>query len=155
MGLAAVVSFEKFQQERSQADRRIKMHQALDQWLDDIENQMKVPKPKLVQITEAVFQGRQNLTQTITQGLIESRYQQEQEREFYQCPECRKVLTARETPARRVETMVGEISLKRPYFYCVSCQKGCYPLDDALDLSSRRKQDDLQQAVVKLTKEVP
>jgi hypothetical protein len=155
MGLAAVVSLEQFQQERSQADLRTKMHQALDRWLDDIEKDMKEPQPKLEQITEAVFQSRQNLTATITQGLIDSRYQQEQEREFYHCPECRKVLTARDTPARTVETMVGEINLKRPYFYCLSCQKGCYPLDEALDVSSRRKQADLQQAVVKLTKEVP
>ena len=155
MGLAAVVSLEKFQQGRLQTDLRIKMHQALDRWLDDLENEMKEPQPKLEQITQAVFQARQNLTQTITQGLIECRYQEEQEREFYQCLECRKVLTARDRPARTVETMVGQINLKRPYFYCVSCQQGFYPLDDALDLSSRRKQADLQQAIVKLTKEVP
>ena len=37
---------------------------------------------------------------------------------------------------RTVETMIGEIKLKRPYFWCESCKKGFYPLDEVLDLSN-------------------
>jgi len=37
---------------------------------------------------------------------------------------------------RTVETMIGEIKLKRPYFWRESCKKGFYPLDEVLDLSN-------------------
>lgn len=155
MGLAAVVSLHEFQELKRGAGLRAQLHDALDQWLDQVEAEMKESKPTLQQVTQAVFNRRQELTAAVTEGLIESRFAAQQEQEFHPCPECGRVLRARETPARRVETMVGTISVQRPYFYCVDCHRGSYPLDEALALSARRKQPDLQQAVVKLTKEVP
>ena len=56
---------------------------------------------------------------------------------------------------RRVETMVGRLSLRRPYFYCVGCERGYYPLDEALKLSERTKQWDMQKAGAKLAAEMP
>jgi hypothetical protein len=50
---------------------------------------------------------------------------------------------------------MGAIRLQRPYFYCERCQRGRTPLDVVLGLTERRKQPDVQQAVVKLIKEVP
>lgn len=54
-----------------------------------------------------------------------------------------------------VETLVEAIRLSRPYFYCVPCHRGIYPLDEALELAERRKQPAVQKAAAKLTKEVP
>ena len=54
-----------------------------------------------------------------------------------------------------MHTLVGEVSLARPYFYCPQCQQGFTPLDDALQLSERRTQWDLQQAAARLAAEVP
>jgi hypothetical protein len=54
-----------------------------------------------------------------------------------------------------VETLVGDVSLERPYFYCLGCKQGFYPLDQALELSERRKQWDIQEAGVRLAAEVP
>ena len=45
--------------------------------------------------------------------------------------------------------------LERPYFYCVSCEHGFYPLDEALGLSGHRTQWDVQNAGVKLALEMP
>ena len=42
--------------------------------------------------------------------------------------------------------MIGEITLRRPYFYCENCKKGFHPLDDALILSDTVKQWDMQEA---------
>jgi hypothetical protein len=71
------------------------------------------------------------------------------------CPHCQHLLLARPAPPRTVHTMVGEVSLSRPYFYCTDCQQGFSPLDDALQLSERRTQWDLQQAAARLAAEVP
>ena len=51
--------------------------------------------------------------------------------------------------------MSGDIDLKRPYFYCRTCQLGTYPLDDVLDLSPGQIQPDVQQAAADLAIEVP
>jgi hypothetical protein len=71
------------------------------------------------------------------------------------CPQCVQVLSARGPQERTVETLVGAIRLRRPYFYCERCQHGMAPLDELLQVTARRKQPDVQQAAIKLTKEVP
>jgi hypothetical protein len=88
MGMAAVVSLERYQTGKWQEGLRAQMHQALDNWLDEIESEMKTPKPTLEEITKAVFQDREKLTKVITEGLIETRYKKEQELDNYSCPEC-------------------------------------------------------------------
>ncbi len=50
---------------------------------------------------------------------------------------------------------MGEVSLERPYFYCLECKQGFYPLDEALELAERRKQWDIQEAGARLAAEVP
>lgn len=79
----------------------------------------------------------------------------EQQQETAHCSPCRQPLRARKNAERVVETRVGPISLSRPYFYCGTCRKGFSPLDEALDVAPRRKQLDLQRAMVRVTKEVP
>jgi hypothetical protein len=51
--------------------------------------------------------------------------------------------------------MLGDIKLERPYFYCRSCHRGRYPLDDALGLQTGRLQRDVQQAAADLAIELP
>jgi hypothetical protein len=51
--------------------------------------------------------------------------------------------------------MVGKVKLKRPYFWCKNCSEGFYPLDEALNLSGRKKQWDMQKAATRLAAEVP
>jgi hypothetical protein len=54
-----------------------------------------------------------------------------------------------------VETLGGQIRLRRPDFCCERGPLGTAPLDAALELTDRHKQPDIQQAAVRLTKEVP
>jgi hypothetical protein len=56
---------------------------------------------------------------------------------------------------RSVETMVGLVELRRPYFYCQRCRAGSYPLDEVLGVRVGRMQPDVQQAAVDLATEVP
>jgi hypothetical protein len=98
---------------------------------------------------------RQELTGRITEALVEQRHVRVLYQRTLTCPDCQRLLPARPAPPRTVHTLVGEVALSRPYFYCIPCQKGFSPLDDALQLSERRKPWDLQKAGARLAAEVP
>lgn len=155
MGQATVVALSEYQAAKGRAHLRARIHQAIDEWLDKVEAGMNEEKPTLEQITGEVFRLRQELTQQLTEALIDEHYQPEQAQAVDQCPECGQRLRARACVERSVETLVGRVKLKRPYFYCEGCKCGYYPLDVALHLGERRNQADVEEAVVKLTKEVP
>ena len=111
--------------------------------------------PTLMEITEAVSQERSGLTAVLVEAFIERRHGPLLAQEEAACPKCERVLSARPSRSRTVETLLGPVTLERPYFYCVSCKHGFYPLDEALGLSGHRKQWDVQQAGVKLALEMP
>jgi hypothetical protein len=91
----------------------------------------------------------------LTTALIEQRYRAEQEQSHAPCPQCGRQVAARGVVTRKVQTLVGEVELARPYFYCVLCRQGFAPLDTALGVAPGRKQFDVQQAAAKLAGEVP
>jgi hypothetical protein len=155
MTSAAVLSLEEFCDAQRRTEVRQRLHDCFDRWLQRVENQVKEPKPTLAELTEAVFVLRQELTQAVTEGLVEQAHRAALEQRTAACPECGQTLSARSPQERTVETLVGAIHLRRPYFYCEHRQLGTTPLDEALQLTARRKQPDVQQAAVKLTKEVP
>lgn len=116
---------------------------------------MTASLPPLEELTQAVFALRLELTQAVTEGLVEQAHRALLEQRMAACPRCGPALSARGPHARTVETLVGAIRLQRPSFYCERCQLGTTPLDEALQVLERRKQPDVQKAAVRLTKEVP
>jgi hypothetical protein len=155
MATAAVISFEETRQGLAKTRARQQMHADLDRWLDSVEAHMPEDTPSLEELTQAVFALRQELTGKITEALVAQRHAQALHQRTLACPSCQRLLPARPAPPRTVHTLVGEVSLSRPYFYCPQCQQGFAPLDDALQLSERRTQWDLQQAAARLAAEVP
>jgi len=155
MGCGSVVSLEEIFQSRDEVEFRRRLHERFDAWLDGLEDQMKASRPSLEQIVEEVFAKRSALTGMLTEEVITQKHKEMLDQETASCPECGQELSARGPHCRTVETMVGEISLSRPYFYCPQCREGFYPLDAALALSSRRKQADMQKAAASLAAEVP
>jgi Uncharacterised protein family (UPF0236) len=155
MTAAAVISFEEARQSYDQTRARQQLHAYLDGWLDSVEAYMPDDTPSLQELTHAVFALRQELTGKITEALVAQRHAQVLHQRTLPCPHCQRLLSARPAPPRTVHTMVGEVSLARPYFYCPQCQQGFTPLDDALQLSERRTPWDLQQAAARLAAEVP
>jgi hypothetical protein len=55
------------------------------------------------------------------------------------------MLSARGPQQRTIETLVGAIRLRRPYFHCEHCQFGITPLDEALQLTEPRKPPEVQR----------
>jgi hypothetical protein len=155
MATAAVISFEEPRRAFAKTRARQQLHAQLDRWLDRLEAHMREDTPSLEELTQAVFAMRQELTGKITEALVAQGHGALLEQRTLPCPQCHRLLPARPAPARTVHTMVGEVSLSRPYFYCPHCQQGFAPLDDALQLSERRTQWDLQQAAARLVAEVP
>jgi len=146
-------------QERQQGERfRRRAHEALDEMLNRLEAQRTEPgasPPTLMDLTEAVFQERSGFTGALVKAMVEHRHGQYLVQEAATCPRCERQLTAQEARPRTVETLVGPVTLKRPYFYCPACQHGFSPLDEALGLSPRIKQWDVQHAGTKLALEMP
>jgi len=155
MAMAAVISFEETRQAFAKPRARQELHAYLDDWLDRVEAHMPEAIPSLEELTQAVFALRPELTGKITEALVAQRHGPLLHQRTLPCPHGQRLLLARPAPPRTVHTMVGEVSLSRPYFYCTDCQQGFSPLDDALQLSERRTQWDLQQAAARLAAEVP
>jgi hypothetical protein len=131
------------------------LHEGFDVWLDGLEDAMKEEPTSLDGLTRAVLASRQELTAQVTEFLVGKSHAQALKQKKAPCPQCGRLLPARGLVPRTVETMVGEVSLERPYFYCLKCKYGFYPLDEALELSERRKQWDIQEAGARLAAEVP
>lgn len=153
-----VLSLEAFREKRAEAGFRTEVHQGVDEVLDCLEARMSdwgSGLPRLHELTEAVRQERAGLSATIVKAYIERVYGNYLRQDRADCPQCGRSLKVRGSRGRTVETLVGSVSLERPYFYCGVCRKGFYPLDEALGLSAHTKQYDVQEAATELALEMP
>jgi hypothetical protein len=155
MVTASVLALEEPTPDWIRTPTRRDLHQCFDLWLDTLEEAVKEETPSLDALTRAVLARRQELTAQVTEVLVRQSHAQALGQKNAPCPHCGRLLPARGLVSRTVETMVGEVSLERPYFYCLECKQGFYPLDEALELAERRKQWDIQEAGAKLAAEVP
>lgn len=117
--------------------------------------QLPNPQAHLAEVTEAVWNLRQDLTGGLSETIVAHGHAGEVTRQCARCPGCGRRLTARPLVARTVETLVGAVQVERPYFYCTSGCGGFSPMDDALGLRSGRLQLDVQQAMADLSTELP
>jgi len=78
----------------------------------------------------------------IVEQIIVELFSDEPNRETMVCPNCGRMLNRRDVHERTVETMIGEIKLRRPYFYCTNCKDIVGNLCDevnVLDIAQRGK----------------
>ena len=155
MGYAEIISLPEVRARKQWDLLRQQLHSRFDQWLDGLEEQLPEPESTLAEVTEAVWNLRQDLTGGLSETIIEHAHHGEQTRKQAPCPRCHRWLRARTPVARTVETMVGSVQLERPYFYCTACRCGVSPLDEALGLAPGRKQLDVQKAAAKMAIEIP
>jgi Uncharacterised protein family (UPF0236) len=155
MGCAEVISLADVRASKQWGRLRQELHDRFDQWLDGLEERLPEPKATLAQVSDIVWQLRQDLTGGLTETILTQAHVDEQSRKQASCSQCNRRLAARARVARPVETMVGSVQLERPYFYCRSCRLGHYPLDEKLGLSAGRFQLDVQQAAAELAIALP
>ena len=157
MAEVAIQNLESYRQEALEQKFREGLHKELDKWLDRLGDVMgdREESSGLWDITEGIRKQREELMGTVAMGWVKKEYGSYLDQEHAECPICGKWLKRQALCQRTLETMIGEITIHRPYFYCRVCGDGFYPLDEALNLSSRRKQYDVQEAATDLAKEVP
>jgi hypothetical protein len=71
MTCAAILSLEDFRDTQRRAEIRQWLHDRFDHWLNQLEDRMLDRTPTLEELTQAVFALRQELTQAVTEGLVE------------------------------------------------------------------------------------
>lgn len=155
MGSAQVISLSEVRASNPWQRLRDDLHTRFDQWLDRLQEQLPNPQTRFAEVTEAVWKLRQELTGGLSETIVEHAHRGELPRQSACCPQCHRQLPARPAVARTVETMVGPVQVKRPYFYCPTGCGGVYPLDQVLDLVPGRKQLDVQQAAAQVATEMP
>ena len=107
-------------------------------------------------ISKSLFQNRPDIMGHAALALIEKKFGHLLDQGYSECPHCHRRIKAKpEKVKREVTTMVGPVVLYRPYFYCQACRYGFYPLDEALGLSERKIQPDVQEIEAWLTSEMP
>ena len=155
MGCAAeVIALDDVRASRQRQALRQKLHEHFDRWLDELEPQLPEAELTLAQVSETIWTLRQSLTAGVAQTIVEHTHQEERNREDLRCATCDRLLKARPSVSRTARTLVGDVEIARPYFYCRSCHLGVYPLDAVLGLHSSQMQLDVQQAAIDLATEV-
>src|SRR5918993_2436043 len=155
MGCAEIILLSEVHASSQWQGLRDDLHARFDQWLDCLQSQLPDPQAHLAEVTEAVWNLRQDLTGGLSETIVQHAHVGELTRQCAHCPRCDRRLPARPLVARTVETLVGTVQVERPYFYCPSGCGGFYPLDDALGLRSGRFQLDVQQTAADLATELP
>lgn len=155
MVTAPVLVLEEKRQAWVRDQTRRELHECFDLWLDSMEEVVTEEPTSLDALARAVFARRQELTAKVTEALVKQHHHQALDQKTVSCPQCGRLLPVRALVPRTIETLVGEVCLERPYFYCIQCERGFYPLDEALELAERRKQWDIQEAGARLAAEVP
>ena len=122
--------------------------------LDQIEKDY--PMESITDISKSLFKNRSEIMGQAALALVEKKFGHLLDQQYCDCPLCNRRIKARPEKVRReIETIVGPVTLYSPYFYCKICGYGFYPLDDALGLSSRKVQPDIQELEAWLGAEVP
>jgi hypothetical protein len=122
--------------------------------LDQIEKDY--PMDSITDISKSLFSNRSEIMGQAALALIEKFFGHLLDQQYCQCPHCDRRIKAKSKKVRReIDTLVGPVTLYRPYFYCKICGFGFYPLDDALELSNRKVQPDIQELEAWLAAEMP
>lgn len=122
--------------------------------LDKIERDNSMDS--ITDISKSLFDNRSEIMGQAALALIEKKFGHLLDQQYCPCPHCHRRIKARAKKEKRdIMTLIGPVTLYRPYFYCNACHYGFYPLDEALGLSERKIQEDVQEIEAWLTSEMP
>ena len=156
MGCAAeIIALDDVCASQQRQALRQHLHERFDQWLDEVKAQLPEADVTLAQVSETIWSLRQGLTASVAQTMIAQSHIEERDCKSIRCATCDRLLSARPPVSRTVRTLVGDLKIERPYFYCRYCREGTYPLDAVLGLSLGQIQLDVQQAAADLATDMP
>ena len=86
----------------------------------------EVEEPNLSQIEKRVLELRQRLSEKMAETVIE-RQGRKQAGPGPECGECGQEMRYKGQHSKGVTSWVGELELKRGYYYCEQCRSGHFP----------------------------
>ncbi len=135
---------------------RDKAHQELDKFIDRLAPKLLQEEPlTLREISTAFQKNKPELLGGLLQDFIETHHLEGCEQTVCDCPKCSTAVIKKRDSSRKLESLQGSSFVERPYFYCKKCEMGFSPVDESLELSSRKKQYDLQQLALEYLAEMP
>jgi hypothetical protein len=143
-------------QEELLTSYRDMMHKAIDTFVDALADDLVSDKPMtLMEITRAISNAKPALLTAAIEEFIKSKHVDILSQEQAECPCCNRKIKRSAMAPRTIETLLGKSTITRPYFYCASCKHGFTPGDALLDLSTRKKQADLQKLALEFLADLP
>lgn len=131
------------------------IHDEADKWVDQLSCVFDEDRqPTLMEMRELFTETRQKFLGICLQRLIEHKYGDLLEQEQASCPKCGKLCKKRSDITKKMVTMQGSFQVNRPWFYCTDCSLGFSPLDEALEVSRKKHQFDIQKKTVNLSADV-
>jgi len=121
--------------------------------MEDMDKEQTIES--LSDISAMLWNNRAQILGQLTLAFVRKRFGDLLSQEHCSCPCCGKTLKRRGMHRREIVTLSARFDLERPYFYCVPCSHGFYPLDEALELSASAKQHDVQELATWLAAELP
>lgn len=107
--------------ERLKSEIMAQIEEQVEQVLTQGENPLT-----LTQIEDLVLAARHQMEAELTQSLLEQQTHHTRS-DLPSCPQCGQTLQPKGKKRRVLRTRSGEVSLHRPYFYCVGCRRGVFP----------------------------
>lgn len=107
MTCPALLSVEDLRDTHRRAALRQRRHDRFDSWLTPLEDRRQDPSPPLAELTQAVCALRQEMTQAVTEGVVEHTHGAALAQRTAVCPQCGPMWAARGPQDRTVETLVG------------------------------------------------
>jgi len=113
----------KLSREEKKERLEAKAEKVIDEYLEWEERH---PKPNLTEMEDIILKLRKELGKEMAQMLLE-----EQEGRTVVpgpcCPKCGKEMRYKGQKGNRVESRVGELEVKRGYYYCPECKESIFP----------------------------
>ena len=153
---AAAVNLNLVRQHRRLEHFRDMAHKEVDKLVDSLKEDLLSEQSLTIrQISESFQEKKQGFLGELLEEFIQVHHQELFEQGTASCPVCGKELKKQADTPRTIETLLGASRISRPYFYCRDCREGFFPVDEALELSKRKKQPDLQSLALEFLAEMP
>jgi uncharacterized protein with PIN domain len=112
---------------RTREERRAALEAKAKELIDELmEWSEETERPNLTQIEDEILRLREVLSEVMLETVMED---QESQTPVAgpRCPKCGKEMHYKGGKSRQVTSRVGEVKLKRGYYYCSRCKESLFP----------------------------